>query len=51
MNDRVSFTKDGQKITGKITNFIYDKHKNTILEVSDRYDRNIKYFILESELD
>ncbi len=51
MHDIVTFTKDGQKITGKIADFYYDKHKNTMVAVNDRLDSSKIFFVLESELD
>ena len=48
MHDRVSFTKDGEKITGVISDFYYDAHKNTMVAV--RVGSQL-HFVVESELD
>ena len=48
LNDKVTFTKKGTKITGVISEFFYDKHKNTIVAVREGTKL---HFVLESELD
>ena len=48
MNDIVSFAKDGEKITGVISDFYYDAHKNTMVAV--RVGSEL-HFVMESELE
>ena len=48
IHDRVSFIKNGEKITGAISDFYYDANKNTMVAV--RVGSEL-HFVMESELD